>query len=971
MKFVRSLAAVALVCGIASLVHAQGTQTGTIRGVVHDDQGLPVPGVTVTVSSPALQSPRAGVSDTSGGFSFPNLPPGDYTVRFELSGFAIVNRPTKLPLGLVVEQNVTMKPAGVAETVQVVAESPVPIATPIVGTNIKHEEIEALATPRTLQGIATLAPAVSENSPNGGQLVINGAFAFDNIFMVNGVDVNDNLFANPQNLFIEDAIEETQVLTSGISAEYGRFSGGVVNAITKSGGNTFSGSGRVNFLNAAWTDETPFEKARNIERPSKLQETYEGTFGGPILKDHLWFFSAGRYAVVDTPQTIQQTAVQVIQNDNNKRGELKLTGTIAQNHTIQGAYLNNARTTSNTSGIFSLIADPRALVTRTLPNSYYYTNYRGVFGSGTLLEAQYSQRHFEFQNDGLPGSTNILDSAFYAPSLNVLYSSPYFCACDPEQRNNRQADRRGYELLDCGRPPPDQDRIRVVPQSADRRQLAVGDAVRLQQRLPARRVGRAGARRAGPADSGVRPRRVVDRLLSGRDRRDAEHRQQLALPAGSLGDQRQAVGRHRRALRAREGRVDGRHRERADQPHRAAARPRLRRRRQRDAHRARHLRPVLRALPGEPDRRQQPRRQSRGHFQPLPGARGPGLTFAPGLNVANYPVNPDNASLTVPTANVFVDPNTKSALTHEVTVSYGANINRGKGYAEVAYVHRKVGSLIEDFITRADGTTNVVAFGIDAGLLSNRVYRNTDLASRVYDGMVFQSRYQLSNRWTINGQYTLELRNEGNYEGEGTNTPGSTSRIGDYPEAFPEARFYPTGCLNNFERSRIRAWSIYNFRMGGMGDLSVSGLWRYDSPQVYSIRVLNVPPAAAQRAILRAAGYPDLPQNSNVYYDGRNTQEFAGYGMVDANISYNIPVAGSVRPWIKFDIYNLLNNDKLITWNTTYRQDPSTPFDALGFRTGVIQGPQFGQATGQSNFPAPFGGATGGRTFRLAVGVRF
>ena len=80
-------------------------------------------------------------------------------------------------------------------------------------------------------------------------MVINGAFAFDNIFMVNGVDVNDNLFAQPQNLFIEDAIEETQVLTSGISAEYGRFTGGVVNAITKSGGNTFSGSGRVNFLN--------------------------------------------------------------------------------------------------------------------------------------------------------------------------------------------------------------------------------------------------------------------------------------------------------------------------------------------------------------------------------------------------------------------------------------------------------------------------------------------------------------------------------------------------------------------------------------------------------------------------------------------------------------------------------------------------------------------------------------------------
>ena len=131
-----------------------------------------------------------------------------------------------------------MRAAGVAETVQVVAESPAPIATPVVGMNIKHEEIEALATPRTLQGIASSRRGSPRTSPNGEPaVVINGAFAFDNVFMINGVDINDNLFAQPQNLFIEDAIEETQVLTSGISAEYGRFTGGVVNAITKSGGN--------------------------------------------------------------------------------------------------------------------------------------------------------------------------------------------------------------------------------------------------------------------------------------------------------------------------------------------------------------------------------------------------------------------------------------------------------------------------------------------------------------------------------------------------------------------------------------------------------------------------------------------------------------------------------------------------------------------------------------------------------------
>ena len=82
--------------------------------------------------------------------------------------------------------------------------------------------------------------------------------------MINGVDVNDNLSATPQNLFIEDAIEETQVLTSGIPAEYGRFTGGVINAITKSGGNMFSGSGRINFLNPSWTTETPFEECQDM-----------------------------------------------------------------------------------------------------------------------------------------------------------------------------------------------------------------------------------------------------------------------------------------------------------------------------------------------------------------------------------------------------------------------------------------------------------------------------------------------------------------------------------------------------------------------------------------------------------------------------------------------------------------------------------------------------------------------------------
>ena len=115
--------------------------------------------------------------------------------------------------------------------------------------------------------IAELAPGLTANTPNADQVSISGAFAYDNVFLVDGVDINDNLFGSPDNLFIEDAIEETQVMTSGVSAEYGRFSGGVINAVTKSGGNEFSGSFRTDLGNPEWRDENPFER-RERHRPA-------------------------------------------------------------------------------------------------------------------------------------------------------------------------------------------------------------------------------------------------------------------------------------------------------------------------------------------------------------------------------------------------------------------------------------------------------------------------------------------------------------------------------------------------------------------------------------------------------------------------------------------------------------------------------------------------------------------------------
>src|SRR5207244_2888136 len=127
-----------------------------------------VPGVTVTAASPELQGPRVAITDSQGLYVIRALPPGEYQIKFELNGFATALKSIAVPLGLTTEQDVSLRAAGVAETVQVVGEAPAPITTPVVGLNLKHEEIEALATPRTIEGIAQLAPGVSENAPNQG-----------------------------------------------------------------------------------------------------------------------------------------------------------------------------------------------------------------------------------------------------------------------------------------------------------------------------------------------------------------------------------------------------------------------------------------------------------------------------------------------------------------------------------------------------------------------------------------------------------------------------------------------------------------------------------------------------------------------------------------------------------------------------------------------------------------------------------
>src|SRR5207244_3192743 len=178
----------------------------------------------------------------NGDYIVPLLPPGSYMVSFELSGFGRQERSVNLAATQTLPLNITMGPAALSETVNVVGSAAdVLTQTAQVATNFKQDTIELLPTNRSIDASVLRAPAVHPSGPNGGYSIA-GAMSFESLFMVNGVDVNENIRGQANALYIEDAVQETTVATAGVSAEFGRFTGGVINVITKSGGNSFSGS---------------------------------------------------------------------------------------------------------------------------------------------------------------------------------------------------------------------------------------------------------------------------------------------------------------------------------------------------------------------------------------------------------------------------------------------------------------------------------------------------------------------------------------------------------------------------------------------------------------------------------------------------------------------------------------------------------------------------------------------------------
>ncbi len=433
----RRFAILALFVALVGVPLLAQNPTGTLTGHVTDGKEA-LPGVTVTVTSPSLQGTRTAVTQTSGDYIFRFLPPGEYKVRFELVGFQTLDTSIRISAAQEGKLDAEMPAAKVAEEVTVTGSYETISATATSATTYESKLVNLLPVGRDIINYVNLTPGTTTTGP-GSNPVLAGAMSFENLYLVNGVVVNENIRGQYTPVYIEDGIQETTTSLSNVSAEYGRFTGGVINTLTKSGGNEFHGSLRLNLSNPKWTAATP----KTAGRTDVLGKIWEGTFGGYIFRDSLWFFLAGRDTSTDTQnQLYTPVNAPFVTNIKETRYEGKLTWSVNPNHRIIGSYAQRSRDWQNYFFPSYPIYDFASTYPRQIPEDLYSANYTGVLSDSFFVEGQYSARHLTFVNSGGTFTDFINGTPVWGPPVSPypIYNAPIFCGVCTGAKEKRDND---------------------------------------------------------------------------------------------------------------------------------------------------------------------------------------------------------------------------------------------------------------------------------------------------------------------------------------------------------------------------------------------------------------------------------------------------------------------------------------------------------------------------------------------------
>ncbi|MGH9456912.1 MAG: TonB-dependent receptor [Thermoanaerobaculia bacterium] len=990
---------------VASVGIAQ--TTATVTGSVTTD-GAPLPGVTVTATSPSLQGSRTTVTDANGGYSMPALPPGRYELAFELDGMQPVTKRADLVLGVTNRVDATLRVAAVAEAITVTAGAPQVLETAQIATNITHQQVEELPLGRTVLAAALLAPGVNDNTASGSQLSISGGPGYDNLVMVNGVAITENVRSQALSLFIEDAIQETTVLTGSISAEYGRFTGGVVNSITKSGGNEFSGSLRDNLSNDSWSEKTPY--AGEADPVSELNEVYEATLGGFILRDRLWFFTSGRSAETSASNQTSRSNIPFVIDREETRIEGKLTGQITPSHSLVGAFLD--RESSTTNDRFSTVMDEASLYNREDPQSLLSAHYNGIFGRNFLIEAHFADRQYGISRGGGSQFRDLIKGTLMLDTRDGSrrFNSPTFCAaCGNKDRDSVAYTLKGNYFLSTASL-GSHSIVGGVERYSDRRFEPNN------QSGSDFRVFVNGTVREGGTSTGVPLMTSDGQLFPIFDHNDArtfirwtpvfspgsendlttnsvfvndrwDLNNNWSFNVGLRYDANDTVNADGDKVSDDSGfspRLSAIWDPRGDGKYRFSASA---------------SRYQSRVVEGP---------ATSGETAGAPGAvdfiyDGP-IINAPGTPVDQLiPAHQalqmmwdwflaqggtDNLDLlkvggakSVPGFDVVFPSGLKSPSVDEFVVGFGTQIG-STAYAKFDVIYRDWNDFYSFRVTEANDT--VVDFlGIGHDL---QIVENTNNIDRTYEGLQVQSAWRPrvhGSRFNVGVNYTWS-KLEGNDTQESANSGviGNDDPKNYYPEFLAFPRWKPTGYLDGDQRHKLRAWVGYDVPLPSyIGRVNASLLHNFDSGLPYSavdtIDFFRYPgaPEFGDKLFYSGLGSPSY------YFSERGAFRTDDIHSTDFALNLVRPIFGGLEIFAQAEMFNVFDNDSVDSVNTTVRtwlDGTANCKQADGSRCALfnpftdtpvegvhwVKGPDFGKPTSAGSYQDA-------RSYRFSVGFRF
>jgi hypothetical protein len=903
------VAVVALLVSTVALGQAQ--TTGRISGRVIDEEGNAVAGARVTLISPALQGERVTETDAEGRFLAALLPVGPYGVTFASPGKQSAQVSLRVAVGRTDRLEVTLQ-SGEEQTERVtVYASATPLETTVVGENFNYNTtVEELPIPfRNVNNVARYAPNIQETAwapfslmGVSSGMVISGAPAYENVVQLDGAEISMD-WGLGLDLYLEDAIEEIQVMTSGISARYGRFQGGVVNTITKGGGNEFDGTFRAEFSKESWNSRTPFGE----EQSDDLNQAYQATLGGYVLKDKLWFFVGGR--TVPTESTSGQTFLtqEVFQHEiDEDRWQVKLRGAPAPNHVLEASYLQRERA-DKWAGTGRAGDLGGATSGGTEDFSLFTFDWQSVFGSRSFLEFK------AWHRDG---------STFWGGDPQL--GSPFYDAWNRLFYNNARSDRTEEWTRD-----------------SDSASLAYthvfGDTGHGSHTLEAgaqwvRRTDQGNGRQSATGyflevwPAGATPFAVLDpatgEIRFNLDPSEIDVFRWFDLPLDPLThDVNNYAVYVQDSWQLKKWRIDAGLRwerytlssERPDlDPDPEAIVPRLG---------VTRTISKLFQLQGTYARYAAPLREQL--MQWLTFVLGQPSDLRPYVGTPRLGLDRDEVEAVLrddsqwgnpwilwdpsqPTEFLATDYDLPQA--EEFTLGLRGAFPPSSGSFTLTYIHRDYGELLEDFVGESGYVDRTDPLTGDPLLDDKRVFDNSSQAERRYRALAATWDYRPGARWGIGGNWTYSEM-KGNFEHSNDGRLVWAGPIGDYVRSRPEAAAVPVGYLLDDTPHRIQAWGNYRFDLKRAGSLVLGGLGRFQSGANWS-RYARVPRDDVPEYVSAGPFYRH-------YFDGRGNNRFDDWWTLDLSARWQFTIFKQLNAWLKATVVNVFDNDGLIAYDTT------------------------------------------------------